>query len=184
MTSKLLISKSEDLQYCICGLPWFLYCICLFCFLLRRKSIFLQHFLWFYLTIFSISICMCMCIPPMYTANVLLFGENGSCFLIFYFLYLNFFKILFIYLREGERAWAGGGVEGEGEAESPMWGSIPEPWDHGLSRRQMLYQPSHLGTPEGFFFLILKRALCTPTVCLHRGLLSHHPPQCRSLVLS
>ena len=39
----------------------------------------------------------------------------------------------------------GGEVEGEGEADpllsmepDRMLGSIPEPWDHDLSRRQML----------------------------------------------
>ena len=30
-----------------------------------------------------------------------------------------------------------------------MWDSIPGPWDHDLSQRQMLNQLSHPGTPRG-----------------------------------
>jgi len=37
-----------------------------------------------------------------------------------------------------EHNMGGGRAEGEGEAGSPMRGSIPGPWDHDLSRRQML----------------------------------------------
>ena len=32
-------------------------------------------------------------------------------------------------------------------AGSPMWGSIPDPWDHDLSQRQMLNHLSHPGAP-------------------------------------
>ena len=44
----------------------------------------------------------------------------------------------------------GGWAEGEGEADSPlsrelMRGLIPGPWDHDLSRRQMLNHLSHSG---------------------------------------
>ena len=44
------------------------------------------------------------------------------------------------------------GAEGQREkqvlygAGSWMWGSIPGPWDHDLSQRQMLRQLSHPGT--------------------------------------
>ena len=33
-----------------------------------------------------------------------------------------------------------------------MWGSIPAPWEHDLSRRQMLNRLSHPGSPMIFFF--------------------------------
>ena len=57
------------------------------------------------------------------------------------FFFLNSFK-KFIWERQWvwERAWAG--VRGRGRnrlprwAESPMWDSIPGPWDHDLSQRQ------------------------------------------------
>ena len=56
-----------------------------------------------------------------------------------------FFKILFIYLIEIETASERGNTSrGRGEEEagsqqrSPMWDSIPERRDHGLSRRQTL----------------------------------------------
>ena len=44
---------------------------------------------------------------------------------------------------EGESPQAKGEAEGEGEA--PIWDSIPGPWDHDLSQRQMLNQLSHPG---------------------------------------
>ena len=51
----------------------------------------------------------------------------------------------YLFIWENERAWTWVGrvAEGEGEADSllskePMWGSIPGPWDHDLSQRQML----------------------------------------------
>ena len=56
-------------------------------------------------------------------------------------------------MRERERETAheqGVGVEGEADSQlsrSPMWGSIPGPWDYDLSRRQTLNPLSHSGTP-------------------------------------
>ena len=64
----------------------------------------------------------------------------------------SFTEDFFIYLFERERAQTGGGVEGVGEADSPLsrepwWmrGSIPGLWDHDLSSRQMLNRLSHPG---------------------------------------
>ena len=50
----------------------------------------------------------------------------------------------------------GGAAEGEREnltqaphwAGSPMWDSIPGPWDHDLSRRQVLNHLNHPGAPQ------------------------------------
>ena len=56
----------------------------------------------------------------------------------------TFLKILFIYLRERKRDSSSRKSSRQREkqaphwAESPMRGSIPGPWDHDLSRRQML----------------------------------------------
>ena len=41
-----------------------------------------------------------------------------------------------------------GEAEGEGEAGSPTWGSIPGLWDRDLSRRQTLNSLSHPGAPR------------------------------------
>ena len=65
----------------------------------------------------------------------------------------GFFKD-FIYLFERERAGGGEGAEKEGEADtplrSPMWGFIPGPQDHDLSRRQLLNQLSHPSAKSNF----------------------------------
>ena len=61
-----------------------------------------------------------------------------------------FFKILFEIESKQERAGAG---EQREEKQAPhwagsrMWGSIPGPQDHDLSRRQMLNQLHHPGIP-------------------------------------
>ena len=72
------------------------------------------------------------------------------------------FKKYFIYLRERKRA--GGGAEWEIDSplsrdlpshSSPphtMWGSVPGPWDHDLSWRQMLNLLRHPGAPPLLFF--------------------------------
>ena len=84
-----------------------------------------------------------------------------------YFLFLLFCKILFIYLRGRDRAWAG--VEGKKEADSPLSeepdvGSIPERWDHDLSQRT-LNQLSHPGalrkyTLISYFITVLLLSWC------------------------
>ena len=55
--------------------------------------------------------------------------------------------ILFIYLTEREREhkqeWQ---AEGEGKAGSLTWDSIPGPWDHDLSQKQLLNWQSPSGT--------------------------------------
>ena len=58
---------------------------------------------------------------------------------------IHFFKrlfILFIWQRQPAREGTQAGGVGEEEAGSQwrslMWGSIPEHWDHALSRKQML----------------------------------------------
>ena len=66
-----------------------------------------------------------------------------------------FFKILFIYLterdhsrrEEGKRSQKEEGKQAPCWAESPMWDSIPGPWDHDLSRRQRLNPLSLPGAP-------------------------------------
>ena len=65
------------------------------------------------------------------------------------------FKILFIYLteRESMREHKHGELQREREkqtpcwAGSPMWCSIPGPWDHNLNQRQTLNQLSLPGSP-------------------------------------
>ena len=57
-------------------------------------------------------------------------------------------KFSFIYLRERDKAETGG--KRQREKQTPQWAgslmrSIPGPWDHDLSRRQMLNQLSHPG---------------------------------------
>ena len=51
-----------------------------------------------------------------------------------------------------ERARAGVGAEGKADPplsrDTNTWGSIPGPWDHDLSQRQMLNRLSHPGTPR------------------------------------
>ena len=53
-----------------------------------------------------------------------------------------FFKILFIYVtdsqREREQSRGGGEEEAGSQQRSPMWDSIPERRDQGLSQRQTL----------------------------------------------
>ena len=71
----------------------------------------------------------------------------------------SFFKD-FIYLREREHTWAGGGAEREREAhpwlsKEPEVGSISGPQDHGLSQRQTLNQRSHPGASYVVFQIAL-----------------------------
>lgn len=61
-------------------------------------------------------------------------------------------KIFYSFTWETEREQAGEGAEGQVEAGSllrrePDKGLIPGPWDHDLSRKQMLHQLSHPGSP-------------------------------------
>ena len=69
--------------------------------------------------------------------------ESSLCISPWFF----FFYDIFIYLRERKRTWVREGAEGEGERilklTPPLpwawiltWGSIPGPWDHGLSQNQ------------------------------------------------
>ena len=70
-----------------------------------------------------------------------------------------FLKILFIYLTERKRSQVGreaGRERGKQTpcwAESQIWGSIPGPWDHDLSRRQGFNPLSHPGAPRNSVFL-------------------------------
>lgn len=52
---------------------------------------------------------------------------------------------------ERERAQREKGKETPHCAGSPMRGSVPGPWDHDLSQRQMLIQVSHPGPPTVLF---------------------------------
>ena len=62
-------------------------------------------------------------------------------------MFFSFFKILLIYLRERESTQRERETEEQKHtpcwARSLMWDSIPGPWDHDLSRRQMLNWLSH-----------------------------------------
>ena len=69
----------------------------------------------------------------------------------------------FIYLWKRMSTWTEGGTEGEGEAGSQLsrepdmgWGSIPGPWDHDLSWRQML---NGLSRPSAPVTVILNQVL-------------------------
>jgi len=53
--------------------------------------------------------------------------------------------------RETERVQEGGEAKGEGEG-SQMWGSIPGPGDHDLSRSQTLNHLSHPRAPPHLYF--------------------------------
>ena len=78
---------------------------------------------------------------------------------------INFFKIVFIYLRERETLKEreheqGRGAEGEGQAGShwagsPTWDLIPGLWGHDLSQSQMLNWLSHPGPPGFYFFKVM-----------------------------
>ena len=71
----------------------------------------------------------------------------------FSFIYL-FLKILFTYLRDRESmSREGREKQAPYRAGSPMWGSIPGPWDPDLSQRQ---SPGHLSHPGGPVVSILK----------------------------
>ena len=64
-----------------------------------------------------------------------------------------FKKILFVYLTESAHTEARGAAEGDGEAGSLLSMEIdvgldPGPWEHDLSRRQMLNLLSHPGAPQ------------------------------------
>lgn len=60
-----------------------------------------------------------------------------------------FFKIFFE--RQTDRQHEQRGEGEAGLAGSPMQDSTPGPRDHDLSRRQMLNQVSHAGTPDAGF---------------------------------
>ena len=68
---------------------------------------------------------------------------------------IYFFLRYYLFERGRERAWAGRGAEGGGEADFPLcsyvssltWGSIPWPWDHDQGWSQMLNWLSHPSTP-------------------------------------
>ena len=66
-----------------------------------------------------------------------------TVFLRFFFIYL--FIYLFIHERHTEEAETQAEGEAGSSAGSLMWDSIPGPWDHDLSRRQML---NHWATPR------------------------------------
>ena len=74
---------------------------------------------------------------------------------VFVFAVLIFFDVC-MYVRQST-SW-GAGVRGlEGEADSPLsrmadTGLDSGPWDHDLSRRQMLKGLSHPGAPCGAYF--------------------------------
>ena len=83
-------------------------------------------------------------------------GEKES----FFFFLKNFFLWLFIFERETDRqSTRRGRAEREGDRESEagsrllasaqslMWGSNPQPWDHDQSWSRTLNQPSHPGAP-------------------------------------
>ena len=65
------------------------------------------------------------------------------CLLLSYFQVVShiFFKdFIYLFDKEGERDYKQAEREKQAShpAGSPMWGSIPGPWDHDLSRRQTL----------------------------------------------
>ena len=66
-------------------------------------------------------------------------------------LYICFLKFLFIYLTESTSRQSDRQREREKQAfrwaRSLMWDSIPGPWNHDLSWRQMLNWLSHPGVP-------------------------------------
>ena len=63
-------------------------------------------------------------------------GQEGvltSLKLIFSFFLRLFKDCIYLFMRDTERERGA-----ETQAESPTWDSIPGPWGHALSRRQML----------------------------------------------
>ncbi|XP_072610079.1 N-acetylglucosamine-6-phosphate deacetylase isoform X2 [Vulpes vulpes] len=59
-------------------------------------------------------------------------------------------KVLFIHERQRERGRDRGRRRNRLPAETPMWDSIPVPWDHALGQRQVLPQiPVKSGGPHG-----------------------------------
>ena len=84
-------------------------------------------------------------------------GRSVVSCILWLFMPLCFsFVILFIYLSESDQENTSKEKEREKQAphwaESPIWDPIPRPWDHDLSRRQMLNWLSHLGSPVIVFF--------------------------------
>lgn len=78
------------------------------------------------------------------------------CTLLYNFLLIVFFFFLRRYLFIWVRAGAEEGAEGEGETEQRlMWDSIPGPWEHDLSQREMLNWLCHSGAPFYLFFQVL-----------------------------
>ena len=61
---------------------------------------------------------------------------------------LFFFKILFIYLTEGESTSRESHRQRERESREPHMGLDPEPWDYDLGQRQMFNQLNHPGAPQ------------------------------------
>jgi len=71
-----------------------------------------------------------------------------------FFFFLRFY--VFIWQQEREHTFKQGKRQAEGEAGSLLcstWGSIPGPWDHDPSRRQMFNRLSHPSAPKPFIFL-------------------------------
>ena len=90
----------------------------------------------------------------MYYLNVPGDSHAYWCFIGYFILFL---KILFIYLREGEKELGGGAAERE--KQTPPWagcppsrGWTPELGDRDLSHRQILNQLSRTGTPDWHYF--------------------------------
>ena len=79
-----------------------------------------------------------------------------------------FFPKIHLFIRE--REWVKGKRQREREKQtfcwtgSPMWGSIPQPWDHNLSWKQMLDPLSHPGDP---WFVSIYEIICFQLCDLH-----------------
>lgn len=71
---------------------------------------------------------------------------------------LFFLKILFVYSWETHRERSRDLGRGRSRflAGSPMWDSIPEPWDHALSRRQMLNHWGIQASSVIYFYYLLQ----------------------------
>ena len=72
---------------------------------------------------------------------------------VYYFICIILTHFIYLTERGGEHSM-GSTRQREREKQAPcrarspmMWGSIPGPWDHDLSQRQMLNQLNHPGAP-------------------------------------